>query len=610
MRHYPGSRRLVGNYCREKNPKVTFGSETDRPELAYSTVPDDPNLVMPIVNEGFEETIDGWDRPAHDPYSFRINSHVWTTPEIVYKFSQYLNVSARHLIGGKSRQRDLMKQAIERWLPHIGRSARRESDDAEWSEVDFVIRTEDLGTGLKKVADARVPRSPRSYGGGDEVLVKNRIRWNENAWILDRDYAWEWAVAASGGLIFLAATITYWIITHTHADYREIMIHELGHTLGLGHSARGSSIMWPTDQNGRSQLGDHDVRAIRSLYPRPYEYGAIHRLDRAQAFARSMFTGGAQPGGAKGTDSFVVDLGAQRNVLAWSIMGFVANGGRFDDDNVSTVDVFAIGGRPDALEVEEKNPARSEYDFAEVNAEREQQLTHEYFWSYQDKYGNLTEDIHYDRHPLRLEFVTTDANQDQVNATAIYYGYAAARGSSVQFRACGHHPYDHELYATGVVLMLPEEDEPGFSLDPGGEPPPPTDPGADVDVTMVPDIQLPPPPKPGFTTPQPPKKPGFTTPPEVPEPGLSGSVAAEVGGVEGCCPDRGGRRPPPKRCQPPRRLPARSATCCAGSDDSSLRRPKGRPEAREREDLDPDGRGAVQPDTGVHTIRAKRRDLR
>ena len=43
-------------------------------------------------------------------------------------------------------------------------------------------------------------------------------------------------------------------------------VHEIGHALGLNHSNKKDSVMWPEARKGVPKLSRDDVRAIRALF--------------------------------------------------------------------------------------------------------------------------------------------------------------------------------------------------------------------------------------------------------------------------------------------------------------------------------------------------------
>ena len=65
------------------------------------------------------------------------------------------------------------------------------------------------------------------------------------------DEAESWSVTGSGGTF----------------DLETVALHEIGHLLGLGHSADPNSIMYPTYSGVRRSLGQDDLDGIRRLYP-------------------------------------------------------------------------------------------------------------------------------------------------------------------------------------------------------------------------------------------------------------------------------------------------------------------------------------------------------
>jgi hypothetical protein len=52
-------------------------------------------------------------------------------------------------------------------------------------------------------------------------------------------------------------------------DFFTVMLHELGHALGLGHSSDTSAVMHATYMGGRRTLSADDVRAIQAIYGPP-----------------------------------------------------------------------------------------------------------------------------------------------------------------------------------------------------------------------------------------------------------------------------------------------------------------------------------------------------
>ena len=65
------------------------------------------------------------------------------------------------------------------------------------------------------------------------------------------DEAESWSVTGSGGTF----------------DLETVALHEIGHLLGLGHSADPNAIMYPTYSGVRRTLGQDDLDGIRRLYP-------------------------------------------------------------------------------------------------------------------------------------------------------------------------------------------------------------------------------------------------------------------------------------------------------------------------------------------------------
>lgn len=55
-------------------------------------------------------------------------------------------------------------------------------------------------------------------------------------------------------------------VTYHQAIQRSVAIHELGHALGLDHSSRLDSVMYPVDQ-GKTVLAPADRKGLREIYP-------------------------------------------------------------------------------------------------------------------------------------------------------------------------------------------------------------------------------------------------------------------------------------------------------------------------------------------------------
>lgn len=77
----------------------------------------------------------------------------------------------------------------------------------------------------------------------------------------------------SGGMIHLNQTLT-WVLNaaqaeeHSHRyDLRTVLIHEIGHVLGLPHNSSEDSAMYKTYQGPKRDLSSLDEQNIRALYP-------------------------------------------------------------------------------------------------------------------------------------------------------------------------------------------------------------------------------------------------------------------------------------------------------------------------------------------------------
>jgi hypothetical protein len=57
-----------------------------------------------------------------------------------------------------------------------------------------------------------------------------------------------------------------WQINGTTYDLMTVAVHELGHALGLSHSATSTAVMWPSYTAAKQALTTDDVSGIRSIY--------------------------------------------------------------------------------------------------------------------------------------------------------------------------------------------------------------------------------------------------------------------------------------------------------------------------------------------------------
>jgi hypothetical protein len=69
----------------------------------------------------------------------------------------------------------------------------------------------------------------------------------------------------SAGDIFFNTNIA-WQINGTTYDLMTVAIHELGHALGMGHSAINTAAMWPSYTSAKQTLTTDDVSGIRTIY--------------------------------------------------------------------------------------------------------------------------------------------------------------------------------------------------------------------------------------------------------------------------------------------------------------------------------------------------------
>jgi hypothetical protein len=112
-----------------------------------------------------------------------------------------------------------------------------------------------------------------------------------------------------------------------------VATHEIGHALGLAHTNVEDATMYPWYDEGQASLHETDVRGIKSLYSRVV-------TNSGPFIAVPLY--GIQLN--TGTDSVTIDLGVERDFLAWGTVTMVDSCTDFDRDNMYVIDIFEIDG--------------------------------------------------------------------------------------------------------------------------------------------------------------------------------------------------------------------------------------------------------------------------
>jgi hypothetical protein len=92
-----------------------------------------------------------------------------------------------------------------------------------------------------------------------------------------------------------------------------IILHEIGHFLGLGHTERTCAVMHPTSL--QKDFCDDDIEGVRSLYPGPEKVGDLRAIDAACAGGRVSATLAWTP--SREAEGYWVDLAVDPGFGFW-----------------------------------------------------------------------------------------------------------------------------------------------------------------------------------------------------------------------------------------------------------------------------------------------------
>ena len=117
-------------------------------------------------------------------------------------------------------------------------------------------------------------------------------------------------------------------------DLLTVATHEVGHALGLCHSAVSSAVMWPTYEGERRTLHQDDIDGIQAIYGPPV-VPAWNAFVEASMWALK---------GTGGYGTVAVDLGRRRRFVAWADVTMVDSLSDFDRDNAVVAEVYQVDG--------------------------------------------------------------------------------------------------------------------------------------------------------------------------------------------------------------------------------------------------------------------------
>lgn len=138
-------------------------------------------------------------------------------------------------------QKGSIKQAAEEWAARTPVTFTYASSCTGW-DVRFGFRTGDHGDGASNAFDG---------AGSTLAHAFYPLTSRQGQVHFDDAETWTNAEDTTSGQPF---------------DLQTVALHELGHTLGLEHSAESSAVMWPTYGSSLRSLSTDDIDGIQALY--------------------------------------------------------------------------------------------------------------------------------------------------------------------------------------------------------------------------------------------------------------------------------------------------------------------------------------------------------